>query len=76
MATSEVIVSLLLLFQARDFGYNSPWQYLLGQSRFNNSVYGWAGHTSEGGVVSNVSGGKNIELGFNTKILLLIVLQM
>ena len=72
----SLIVSLLLFFQARDVGYNSPWHYLLGQSRFNSSVYGWAGHTSEGGVVSNVSGGKNIKLGFKRKLLLLIVLQM
>ena len=33
-----------------------PLGYLMGESKYNSSVYGWAGHTSGGGIVSNVSG--------------------
>ena len=29
---------------------------MLGRSRFNSSLYGWAGHASDGDAVSNVSG--------------------
>ena len=28
-----------------DFGYYDIYTYFLGQSRFNHSIYGWAGHT-------------------------------
>ena len=33
-------------------GYSSLWTYFSGQSSFNESVYGWAGHTMEGVVAS------------------------
>ena len=42
----------------RDFhGYGDFFQdFFSGRSKFNQSLVGWAGHTEEGGVVSNVSG--------------------
>ena len=36
-------------------GYKSRYWYFRGQSMYNSSIYGWAGHTTGGGVVSNVS---------------------
>ena len=37
-----------------DVGYEDTWQYFRGQSRFNESVYGWAGHTKDSGIVGSV----------------------
>ena len=37
-------------------GYDNVFSYFLGVSRHNNSLLGWAGHTAEGGVFSNVTG--------------------
>ena len=42
--------------ELENLGYLSPLGYLMGESKYNSSVYGWAGHTSDGGIVSNVSG--------------------
>ena len=36
-------------------GYENVYYYFLGKSRFNSSIYGWSGHTEEGGVFSNAS---------------------
>ena len=35
-------------------GYWDTWTYFLGQSMFNHSVYGWAGHTEDSGTLGNV----------------------
>ena len=35
---------------------------MLGRSRFNSSLYGWAGHASDGDAVSNVSGNTQMVL--------------
>ena len=40
----------------QEAGYESTFEYFLGKSRYNQSLYGWAGHTEEGGVVTNVEG--------------------
>ena len=37
-------------------GYDSIWNYFSGMSRFNASIYGWAGHTNRSGVKDSVSG--------------------
>ena len=39
-----------------EFGYNSAAGYFSGESRFNESLVGWAGHTADGRVVGTVSG--------------------
>ena len=39
-----------------EFGYNSVAGYFSGESRFNDSLVGWAGHTADGGVASTVAG--------------------
>ena len=39
-----------------DMGYANNMAYFTGQSRFNSSIFGWAGHTPDGKVLSNVSG--------------------
>ena len=44
----------------QDAGYKSLYHYFLGQSRFNSSIYGWAGHAS------NLSGLKStVKLVYN-----------
>ena len=43
--------------QLNEAGYNSGWDYFLGCSKHNGFLMGWAGHTQDGEVVSNVSGG-------------------
>ena len=35
-------------------GYGSVDDYFMGQSRFHNDTFGWAGHTAEGGTVGTV----------------------
>ena len=42
--------------ELRKLGYLNGFTYLMGVSRYNHSHFGWAGHTPEGAVVSNVSG--------------------
>ena len=37
-------------------GYRNTFQYFLGLSDYSADYYGWAGHTEEGGSISNVSG--------------------
>ena len=42
--------------QLNEAGYNSGWDYFLGCSKYNGFLMGWAGHTQDGEVFSNVSG--------------------
>ena len=35
-------------------GYKDTWGYFLGQSRFNKSLFGWAGHTKQSGTIKSV----------------------
>ena len=42
--------------ELRNLGYFNSLTYLMGISMFNESHFGWAGHTPEGDIVSNVSG--------------------
>ena len=44
--------------------------YYRGESKFGNAHFGWAGHTKEGGIISNVSGNINLKRS-KTKDLLL-----
>ena len=37
-------------------GYESIWAYFIGQSKYNKSVYGWAGHTKDGHTTGSVEG--------------------
>ena len=37
-----------------EVGYYDAWDYFLGQSRFNESVIGWAGHTEDSGTIGTV----------------------
>ena len=37
-------------------GYENSWGYFKGESMFNSSIIGWAGHTRDGQIVSDVSG--------------------
>ena len=38
----------------QELGYKGTWEFFLGQSRFNRSVYGWAGHTKNSGKIKSV----------------------
>ena len=42
-------------------GYKNIWHYFLGQSRYNESVFGWGGHTDNGSIIGT-AGGKGVEL--------------
>ena len=42
--------------ELRGLGYFNGFTYLMGESMYNKSHFGWAGHTPGGDVVSNVSG--------------------
>ena len=44
------------LQKLQEVGYDSVSGYFSGQSRFNNSVFGWAGHTAGGGVFGSFKG--------------------
>ena len=37
-----------------EVGYNDTLSYFLGQSRFNNSIIGWGGHTKDSGPIGTV----------------------
>ena len=37
-------------------GYSSVYNYFAGESRHNSSLIGWAGHTQEGTVLTDVAG--------------------
>ena len=37
-------------------GYSDIWSYFVGESRYNSSLIGWAGHTKEGTAFSDVAG--------------------
>ena len=39
-----------------ELGYDGIWSYFSGLSRFNESIYGWAGHTNRSGVKDTVAG--------------------
>ena len=39
--------------EAKSLGYTNTFNYFMGKSMFNDSIYGWAGHTEDGEVVSN-----------------------
>ena len=42
--------------ELKALGYENILGYFEGRSRFNTSIIGWAGHTVDGQVVSNISG--------------------
>ena len=44
------------LKELQNAGYHSIWDYFTGQSRYDKSVYGWAGHTKDGKVYGSVQG--------------------
>lgn len=41
--------------EIRNVGYDSVYHYFNGKSKYNSSIHGWAGHTKDGKVFSNVS---------------------
>ena len=44
------------------FGYRHYGDFFRGRSMYNDSVYGWAGHSKNGSVLGNVEGTYNVEL--------------
>ena len=38
------------------YGYEDLWQFYYGQSRYNDSIYGWAGHNENGTTIGPVEG--------------------
>ena len=37
-------------------GYKDVYKFFLGRSRFNNSRFGWNGHTEKGGIIGSTEG--------------------
>ena len=37
-------------------GYASIWEYFIGQSRHNGSVFGWGGHYENGSIIGSAAG--------------------
>ena len=37
-------------------GYKQAARYFVGESRYNKTLVGWAGHTEEGGIVGDIKG--------------------
>ena len=52
------------LEKIENLGYNSVFRYFQGESRFDNWVYGWAGHRSNGSIGLGIRGEQNF-LDFN-----------
>ena len=42
------------------YGYEDLWQFYNGQSMYNASTIGWAGHTKDGTTIAPVAGGNNM----------------
>ena len=40
-----------------DVGYTDLWKFFHGESMYNDSFYGWAGHTENGTTMGSVEGG-------------------
>ena len=47
-------------------GYKSIWSYFTGQSRHDESVFGWAGHGADGSILASVEGKVFFALGMNS----------
>jgi hypothetical protein len=46
---------LCVVYDHEHYGYGDSWGYMMGQSRFNTSLFGWAGHTNTSGVLASVA---------------------
>ena len=44
------------LTELKKVGYDNIWNYFIGRSLFNRTIFGWAGHTSEGREMASVEG--------------------
>ena len=42
-------------------GYKSEVMFFLGRSKFNKSLYGWNGHTENGGILGSTEGWRTIK---------------
>ena len=56
-----VILSIIItpgfdLKALQEVGYSGANDYFLGVSRYKYGTFGWAGHTPNGGTLSNISG--------------------
>ena len=40
-----------------EVGYTDLWKFFHGESMYNDSFYGWAGHTENGSTIGSVEGG-------------------
>ena len=40
----------------KDLGYQDLFDFFTGQSRFNKSIFGWAGHSENGSSIASVKG--------------------
>ena len=48
--------------QLKILGYRNSHDYLVGTSKYNKTVFGWAGHTPDGNIVSNISGNMKLHI--------------
>ena len=40
----------------KKLGYSNDWDFFTGKSRYNESIYGWGGHTENGSSYGSVEG--------------------
>ena len=53
-----------------EIGYTDLWKLFLGESMYNDSIYGWAGHTENGSTTGSVEGGSyNLTLVLTVKLI-------
>ena len=44
--------------KVKEYGYLDEWNFFHGKSRFNNSIFGWAGHSEDGSFYKSAEGNK------------------
>ena len=52
-------------------GYQNIWKYFIGQSLYNDSLFGWAGHAEDGQTIGSAEG--NLHISFDDLIILITV---
>ena len=52
----QICVDDLSMKKFNTAGYTNDWDYFLGRSKFNSTVYGWNGHAENGSTIGSVEG--------------------
>ena len=52
----RICVDDLSMKKYKRMGYNNDWEYFLGRSKYNGTIFGWNGHTENGSKIGSVKG--------------------